>query len=104
MHQGTFDLREGDALDVLRSLPDSSVNLVVTDPPYFKVKAEWWDRQWEKPAGFLAWMGQLVDEWRRVLKPNGSLYVFASREVPLNPRRQKSTCLLATTRATSTKS
>jgi site-specific DNA-methyltransferase (adenine-specific) len=47
MHQGTFDLREGDALDVLRSLPDASVNLVVTDPPYFRVKAEWWDRQWE---------------------------------------------------------
>jgi site-specific DNA-methyltransferase (adenine-specific) len=81
MHQGTFDLREGDALDVLRSLPDASVNLVVTDPPYFKVKAEWWDRQWEKPAGFLAWMGQLVDEWRRVLKPNGSLYVFASPQM-----------------------
>ena len=81
MHQGTFDLREGDALDVLRSLPDASVDLVVTDPPYFKVKAEWWDRQWEKPAGFLAWMGQLVDEWRRVLKPNGSLYVFASPQM-----------------------
>jgi len=81
MHQGTFELREGDALDVLRSLPDASVNLVVTDPPYFKVKAEWWDRQWEKPAGFLAWMGQLVDEWRRVLKPNGSLYVFASPQM-----------------------
>jgi len=81
MRQGTFDLREGDALDVLRSLPDASVDIVVTDPPYFKVKAEWWDRQWEKPAGFLAWMGQLVDEWRRVLKPNGSLYVFASPQM-----------------------
>ena len=81
MRQGTFDLREGDALDVLRSLPDASVDIVVTDPPYFKVKAEWWDRQWEKPAGFLSWMGQLVDEWRRVLKPNGSLYVFASPQM-----------------------
>jgi adenine-specific DNA-methyltransferase len=75
----TVDLRLGDSLEVMRTLPDSSVQLIATDPPYYKVKmGEAWDRQWSSPADYLAWMGRLCDEWRRVLAPNGSLYVFAS--------------------------
>ena len=62
-------------------MDDSSIDLIVTDPPYFRVKADWWDRQWEKPEEFLSWMGTLCDEWQRVLKPNGSLYVFASPQM-----------------------
>lgn len=68
----------GDALAILPTLPDSSVSLIVTDPPYHRVKAEAWDRQWKTDADYLAWIGRLCDEWRRVLRPNGSLYVFAS--------------------------
>ncbi len=68
----------GDCLEVMKNLPDNSINLIYTDPPYFKVKGEAWDRQWETPAKFLDWIGQLCDEWQRILKPNGSLYVFAS--------------------------
>ena len=30
----TMDIRQGDALDLLRSLPNSSVDLIMTDPPY----------------------------------------------------------------------
>ena len=67
-----------DCFDVLAQLDENSIDLVVTDPPYFKVKGEWWDRQWDKPDQFLGWVGRLCDEWQRVLKPNGSLYVFAS--------------------------
>jgi site-specific DNA-methyltransferase (adenine-specific) len=67
-----------DALDVLRSLPDSSIDLIATDPPYFRVKGLAWDRAWDNADGFLAWIGLLADEWRRVLKSNGSLYCFAS--------------------------
>jgi len=66
---------------LLESMPSSSIDLIVTDPPYFKVKADWWDHQWEKPEAFLAWIGAICDEWQRVLKPNGSLYVFASPQM-----------------------
>jgi site-specific DNA-methyltransferase (adenine-specific) len=69
---------EADALEFLRDLPDASVDLVVTDPPYFRVKGEPWDRQWDSAGAFLDWIGELSAEWARVLKPNGSLYVFAS--------------------------
>ena len=59
-------------------MADNSVDAIVTDPPYFKVKGEAWDHQWDKPAQFIEWMGQLTEQWQRILKPNGSLYVFAS--------------------------
>lgn len=71
-------LYHGDALDVLPTLAVDSVGLVFTDPPYFRVKGEWWDRQWDTADGFLAWVGKLADEWRRVLTSNGSLYCWAS--------------------------
>jgi site-specific DNA-methyltransferase (adenine-specific) len=75
------EVHNRDCRDVLADLPDSSIDLIVTDPPYFKVKDEPWDRQWDTAECFLAWMGKLCDEWQRVLKPNGSLYVFASPQM-----------------------
>jgi site-specific DNA-methyltransferase (adenine-specific) len=74
-------LHHGECLEVMRTLPDSSVDAIVTDPPYFKVKADAWDRQWDKPAAFLEWLGTVAGEWHRLLKPNGSLYCFASPQM-----------------------
>lgn len=71
----------GDALAMLAGLPDNSVDLIATDPPYFRVIGSdiaTWDRAWKSPAEFLAWMGTILDQFRRVLRPNGSLYLFAS--------------------------
>jgi site-specific DNA-methyltransferase (adenine-specific) len=65
----------------MAALPDNSVDMVLTDPPYFKVKADEWDRQWEKPKQFLAWLDRCVEQWARILKPNGSLYCFASPQM-----------------------
>lgn len=67
-----------DALALLSRLPDASVNLIATDPPYNGVKDDAWDNQWRDDDHFIAWIGTLCQEWRRVLTPNGSLYVFAS--------------------------
>lgn len=66
---------------LLASLPAASVDLIVTDPPYFRVKGAWWDRQWDSAAGFLAWLDTILEACARVLKPNGSLYVFASPQM-----------------------
>lgn len=68
----------GDCLTVMRDMADNSVDTVVTDPPYYKAKGEAWDRQWDTPAKFLAWLDVCVEQWARLLKPNGSLYCFAS--------------------------
>ncbi len=71
-------LHLGDCLDVMSGIDAGSVDLIAVDPPYFKVKGDAWDRQWDKPAQFIAWLGALAAEWYRLLKPNGSLYVFGS--------------------------
>ena len=73
-----IELMHGDCLERLRELPNESVDAIVTDPPYFRVKGEDWDRQWDDAKQFIAWIGQLCEQWHRVLKPNGSLYVWAS--------------------------
>jgi site-specific DNA-methyltransferase (adenine-specific) len=73
-----MQLINGECLEVMRSLPDSSVDAIVTDPPYFRVKGEAWDRQWDDADEFIAWIGKLCEQWHRILKPNGSLYVWAS--------------------------
>jgi site-specific DNA-methyltransferase (adenine-specific) len=77
----TSTLHLGDCLEVLRTMPDNSVDAVVTDPPYYRVKDEDWDRQWDNPEAFLAWLDQVAEQWQRVLKPNGSLYCFASPQM-----------------------
>lgn len=71
----------GNALEVMGQMEAESVDLVATDPPYYRFKEEWWDCQWETVEEYLGWMGKLCDEWRRVLRPNGSLYVFASPQM-----------------------
>jgi adenine-specific DNA-methyltransferase len=77
----SYELILGDCLDVMRGMGDASIDLILTDPPYFRVKDEPWDRQWDTRDGFLAWMGELCEQWQRILKPNGSLYVFASPQM-----------------------
>lgn len=71
----------GDCLELMRRLPDGCVHLIATDPPYYRVKGDAWDRQWSSASAFIAWIGELADEWRRILAPNGSLYVFASPQM-----------------------
>lgn len=61
----------------MREMQDHCVDLIATDPPYYKVKGDAWDRQWDTPADFLAWFDLLAAQWQRILRPNGSLYTFA---------------------------
>ena len=91
-----IDLRHGDCLALLKTLPDNSVDAVVTDPPYGLAdhSAEdvaaalrcWLDgKEWRpKKRGFMgrSWDGFVPgpEVWReclRVLKPGGHLVCFA---------------------------
>ena len=74
-------LHNADCLDVMRGMDANSVDAIITDPPYYKVKGEAWDNQWDTPAKFLAWVGLLCEQFERILKPNGSLYFFASPQM-----------------------
>lgn len=74
-------LHNADCLEVMRCMDINSVDAIITDPPYYKVKGEAWDNQWDTPAKFLAWVGLLCEQFERILKPNGSLYFFASPQM-----------------------
>jgi DNA modification methylase len=68
---GCIDLRHGDALDVLRTLPDASIDAIVTDPPY---ELGFMGKKWDGSG-----IAYSVDLWRealRVLKPGGHLVAF----------------------------
>ena len=76
-----YQLHTGDCLAILPTLPDNSVDLILTDPPYYKVKGDAWDRQWATATEYLAWLDNVLAEFARVLRPNGSLYLFASSQM-----------------------
>ena len=71
----------GDAAEL--PLPDSSVDLLVTSPPYFGLRSykdggEHYEGQVgdeATPAEFVAALLRCTREWMRVLKPEGSLWV-----------------------------
>jgi len=83
---------DGDCIEAMRSLPSASVDLVFADPPYnlqlggdlARPDGSHVDAvtdHWDQFASFAAY-DQFTREWlaeaRRVLKPNGSLWVIGS--------------------------
>lgn len=69
---------EGDSLELLKKLPDHSVSLILTDPPYHATKKQniYGDTAFAEDQHYLEWMAQYAIEWRRVLRTNGSLFCF----------------------------
>jgi DNA modification methylase len=63
------DLRCGDCLQILPTLPDASVDAVIADPPYPEIQRSY-GRMTE--AEWHAMMRVVVPECRRILKPSGS--------------------------------
>jgi adenine-specific DNA-methyltransferase len=70
----------GDSLELLRNIPDHSVSLVLTDPPYHATKKHniFGDTSFSEDKQYLEWMEKYALEWRRVLKLNGSLFCFCA--------------------------
>ena len=76
-----MDIRKIDALQLLQSLDDKSVDLLLTDPPYYKLLNIVWDKQWKTKYDYLNWLDEIVKECQRVFKDNGSCYMFASADM-----------------------
>ncbi len=83
-----MNLRMGDSRALIKSIPDGSVDLLLTDPPYNlgmystgNIKLDWrsdmnndlaeWDTVEFRPADW-------VEDFRRVLSPTGNIFAFCS--------------------------
>lgn len=69
-----MQLYNDDCLNVLKNIPDGSIDLVVTDPPYNIKKANW--DTWKTIQDYVDFMGSVFLEFQRVLKDTGSFYFF----------------------------
>jgi site-specific DNA-methyltransferase (adenine-specific) len=74
-----MDLRHGDCLDVMRTMDDASVDLIVTSPPYADARQS----TYGGPScdEYAAWFMPIAAEMKRVLKPEGTLIINIKEKV-----------------------
>ena len=63
---------QGDTFELIKKLPDNSVDLVITSPPYSDIVNYGKDVSTKKPDDYVDWILPLFKEIHRVLKPSGS--------------------------------
>lgn len=66
----------GDCLEELKKIETGTVDLVIADPPYWKVIGEKWDYQWRTEEDYVEWSINWINEVTRVLRYGGSFYLF----------------------------
>ena len=68
----------GDVLEKIKEIPDKTIDCVITSPPYWSLRDYSVEGQWGLEPDFhqyLAKMGRLMDELRRVLKDTGTCWI-----------------------------
>ena len=64
-----INLIHGDCLELMKNIPDGSVDMILTDPPYGTTACKW-----DSVIDFdLMWV-----ELKRIIKPNGAIVLFGS--------------------------
>lgn len=70
---------QGDCEDVLAALPDSSIDLIVTSPPYADQRISSYGGV--KPENYVSWFMPKADQFSRVLKPDGTFILNIKERV-----------------------
>lgn len=65
-----FELYRGDCLDVMKDIPDGSVDLILTDPPYGTTACKW---------DSIIPLEPMWEQLKRVIKPNGAIVMTAAQ-------------------------
>ena len=69
------NLMKGDCLELMKSIPDGSVDMILTDPPFGTTKCSW-----DSVIPFEPMWGQL----KRIIKPSGACVLFSSQPFTTN--------------------
>lgn len=64
-----IELMKGDCLEMMKSIPNGSVDLILTDPPYGTTACKWDSVLPFEP---------MWSELKRIIKPNGAIVLFGS--------------------------
>ena len=68
---GRHELYCGDCVEIMKGLPDNSVDCIVTDPPY---GIDFMNKKWDASVPDNEWSSECL----RILKPGGHLIAFAA--------------------------
>jgi len=73
-------LFNNDSINILKKIPDHSISLILTDPPYHSTKKSNIinDKSFSTDEDFINWLAIYAKEWKRILRPNGSVFMFCS--------------------------
>jgi len=67
---------QGDCMDLLKVIPNETIDLIIADPPY-NIGIDKWDSK-KSVNEYLDWLKPIIEEYFRVLRKNGSLYIFGN--------------------------
>ena len=67
---------QGDCIQEMQKMDENSVDLIIADPPYWKVVGQKWDYQWRTERDYVKWSLKWLQEASRVLRIGGTLYCF----------------------------
>lgn len=74
-------LYKGDCLEIMKNIPDGSVDLILTDPPYgMSFQSNYREQKHKKILNddSLHWLSAFINELYRVMKNNTAGYMFCS--------------------------
>ena len=75
-----LNYKNQDCLEFLSSLDDDVIDLICTDPPYYRVVNDKWDNQWFTIDEYYEWCEKWINELGRVAKWNCSFWLFGFPE------------------------
>lgn len=73
---GRHFLYAGDCIRVLKSDAIPEMDLIIADPPYWKVIGEQWDYQWRTEEDYIEWSRQWMTDVFGKLRVGGTFYLF----------------------------
>ena len=75
-------IEQGDCLELMKTIPDESIDMILTDPPYgISFQSNFRKNKFEKLKNDDVILSEFVTEAKRIIKPTGAIYCFTRWDV-----------------------
>ena len=65
----TIKAYNNDCFEVLKTIPDASIDFILTDPPYGSIRCKW---------DVIIPFNEMWEQLNRIIKPNGAIALFGT--------------------------